>query len=59
MTKYRESIELASLHLNRKLAEQVEVDWVRDPAHITDPDTDEILDAHIFVGIMTYSRINM
>lgn len=38
------------------LRKQVEVDWAGDPAHITDPDTGEILDAHIFVGVMTYSQ---
>ena len=46
----------ATMHINRKPAEQVEVDWAGDPAHIIDPDTGEILDAHIFVGVMTYSR---
>ena len=39
----------------RMPAEQVEVDWAGDPAHIIDPDTGEILDAHIFVGVMTYA----
>ena len=46
----------ATMHINRKPAEQVEVDWTGDPAHIIDPDTGEILDAHIFVGVMTYSQ---
>ena len=40
----------ATMHINRKPAEQVEVDWAGDPAHITDPDTGRILDAQIFVG---------
>ena len=44
------------MHINRKPAEQVEVDWAGDPAHIIDPDTGEILDAHIFVGVMTHSQ---
>ena len=30
----------ATMHINRKPAEQVEVDWAGDPAHIIDPDTD-------------------
>jgi transposase len=34
----------------------VEVDWAGDPAHIIDPDTGEVTDAHIFVGVMTYSQ---
>lgn len=46
----------ATMHINRKPAEQVEVDWAGDPAHIVDPDTGEIQDAHIFVGVMTYSQ---
>lgn len=46
----------ATMHINRKPAEQVEVDWAGDPAHIIDPDTGEILNAYIFVGVMTYSQ---
>ncbi len=46
----------ATLHINRKPGEQVEVDWAGDPAHIIDPDTGEIIDAYIFVGVMTYSQ---
>ena len=46
----------ATMHINRKPAEQVEVDWAGDSAHIIDPDTGEILEAHIFVGVMTYSQ---
>lgn len=46
----------ATMHINRKPGEQVEVDWAGDPAHIIDPDTGEILVAHIFVGVMTYSQ---
>lgn len=46
----------ATMHINRKPGEQVEVDWAGDPAHIIDPDTGEIIEAHIFVGVMTYSQ---
>jgi transposase len=46
----------ATMHINRKPGEQVEVDWAGDPATIVDPDTGEITDAHIFVGVMTYSQ---
>jgi len=46
----------ATMHINRKPGEQVEVDWAGDPAHIIDPDTGEIIDAYIFVGVMTYSQ---
>lgn len=43
------------MHLNRKTVEQIEVDWVGDPATIIEPDTGEILKVYIFVGVMTYS----
>lgn len=46
----------ATMHINRKPGEQVEVDWAGDPAHIIDPDTGEILNAYLFVGVMTYSQ---
>ncbi|WP_054875556.1 hypothetical protein, partial [Oxobacter pfennigii] len=46
----------ATMHINRKPGEQVEVDWAGDLAHITDPDTGEIINAYIFVGVMTYSQ---
>ena len=46
----------ATMHINRKPGEQVEVDWAGDPAMIIDPDTGEIIKAYIFVGVMTYSR---
>ena len=44
------------MHIKRKPAEQIEVDWASDPAMIIDPDTGEIIKAHIFVGVMTYSQ---
>ena len=46
----------ATMHINRKPGEQVEVDWAGDPATIVDPDTGEIIKAYIFVGVMTYSQ---
>lgn len=46
----------ATMHIHLKPAEQVEVDWTGDSAHIIDPDTGEILNAHIFVGVMTYNQ---
>lgn len=46
----------ATMHITRKPGEQVEVDWAGDPAHITDPDTGEIINAYLFVGVMTYSQ---
>ena len=35
----------ATMHINRKPGEQIEVDWAGDPAHIIDPDTGEITKA--------------
>lgn len=32
------------------------MDWAGDPAHIIDPDTGEIINAYVFVGVMTYSQ---
>ena len=46
----------ATMHIKRKPAEQIEVDWAGDPAMIIDPDTGEIIKAYIFVGVMTYSQ---
>lgn len=46
----------ATMHIGRKPGEQVEVDLAGDPAHIIDPDTGEIIDAYLFVGVMTYSQ---
>lgn len=46
----------AAMHIGRKPGEQIEVDWAGDPAHITDPDTGEIIDTHVFIGVLTYSQ---
>ena len=46
----------ATMHINRKPGEQIEVDWAGDPAQITDPDTGEIIPAFLFVGVRTYSQ---
>ncbi len=46
----------AAMHIPRNPGEQVEVDWAGDPAHIIDPDTGEIIEAWLFVGVMTYSQ---
>ena len=46
----------ATMHIPRKPGQQIEVDWAGDPAHITDPDTGEITDVWLFVGVLTYSQ---
>ena len=51
-----ESKRRATMHIKRKPAEQVEVDWAGDCAKLTDPYTGKTTDAYIFVGVMTYSQ---
>ena len=46
----------AIMHINRKPAEQVEVDWAGDTAELIDPYTGEIVPAYILVGVTTYSQ---
>lgn len=46
----------ASMHINRKPGEQVEVDWAGDPTYLIDPDTGETMKVSIFVGVMSYSQ---
>jgi transposase len=46
----------ATMHIPRKPGEQIEVDWAGDPAKIIDPDTGELVDAWIFIGVMSYSQ---
>ncbi len=37
------------MHIARKPAEQVEVNWAGDPAHIIDPDTGAVIDAQFLL----------
>lgn len=46
----------AIMHIQRKPGEQIEVDWAGELAHIIVPDTSEITDAWVFVGVLTYSQ---
>ena len=46
----------ATMHIPRKPGEQIEIDWAGDPAQLIDPDTGEITEAWIFVGVLTYSQ---
>ena len=45
----------ATMHINRKPGELMEVDWAGQTAGIVDTDTGEIIDAHIFVAALPYS----
>lgn len=46
----------ATMHINRKPGEQMEVDWAGQTASIVDPDTGELIEAHVFVAALSYSQ---
>lgn len=46
----------ATMHIPRKPAEQIEVDWAGDPAYLTNPETGELVSVSVFVGVMSYSQ---
>ena len=56
-TYYREYLAKtkATMHINRKPGELMEVDWAGQTAQITDADTGEALEAYIFVSALPYS----
>ena len=56
-TYYREYVTKtkATMQINRKPGEQMEVDWAGQTAHIVDSDTGELIEAHIFVAALPYS----
>jgi transposase len=56
-TYYRQYVakSKATMHINRKPGEIMEVDWVRTTAHIIDSCTDEVVDVYIFVAALPYS----
>ena len=45
-----------TMHIPRKPAEQIEVDWAGDPAHLINPETGELVPVPVFVGVMSYSQ---
>lgn len=45
----------ATMHINRKPGEIMEVDWAGQMAEIVDTDTGEIIDAYVFVSALPYS----
>jgi len=45
----------ATMHINRKPGELMEVDWAGQTAEIIDTDTGEIIDAYVFVAALPYS----
>jgi len=56
-THYREYVAKtkATMHINRKPGELMEVDWAGQTAFIVDTDTGEALDAYLFVAVLPYS----
>jgi len=45
----------ATMHINRKPGETMEVDWAGQTAGVVDSDTGEILEAYVFVAALPYS----
>jgi transposase len=54
---YREYVvkTKATMHINRKPGETLEVDWAGQTARLIDADTGEILDAYVFAASLPYS----
>ena len=54
---YREYVTKtkATMHIKRKPAETLEVDWAGQTARLIDSDTGEIIDAYVFVAALPYS----
>jgi transposase len=45
----------ATMHIERKPGEIMEVDWAGQTAGVASTDTGEIMDAHVFVAVLPYS----
>ena len=45
----------ATMHINHKPGEVIEVDWAGQTAHIVDTDNGELIEAYIFVASLPYS----
>ena len=45
----------ATMHLNHKPGEVMQVDWAGDTAAVIDTDTGEIIPAYVFVATLPYS----
>ena len=56
-TYYREYLTKtkATMHINRKPGETMEVDWAGQTAELVDSTTGELIDAYIFVAALPYS----
>ena len=45
----------ATMHINRKPGEIIEVDWAGQTAHVVNTDTGELMEAYVFVATLPYS----
>ena len=45
----------ATMHLNHKPGESMQVDWAGQTAHIVDTDTGELIKVYVFVAVLPYS----
>ena len=45
----------ATMHLDHKPGETMQVDWAGTPAYVLDASTGELLDAYLFVAVLPYS----
>ena len=54
---YREYLaqNKATMHINRKPGETMEVDWAGQTTELVDGDTGEVMDAYLFVAALPYS----
>jgi len=46
----------ATMHIQRKPGEQIEVDWAGQTAAIINDETGEIIPAYVFVAVLSYSQ---
>lgn len=46
----------ATMHINRKPGDQMEVDWAGQTAHLVDTDTGEEIPAYVFVAVLSSSQ---
>lgn len=52
--KHREK-KRATMHIQRKPGEQIEVDWAGSPTYIFDSITGEMITCYLFVGVLNFS----
>lgn len=50
-----ETINKATMHLDHKPGEQMEVDWAGDAAKVTDPETGSQTPAYLFIAVLSCS----